>query len=64
MNTAGINLRGLDSLRGLLAVYVIVGHGRGLLWSGPTNWLASQPRENGWAFNRIACTLRISRSLF
>jgi peptidoglycan/LPS O-acetylase OafA/YrhL len=43
MKTAGINLRGLDSLRGLLAVYVIVGHCRWLLWAGHSNWLASHP---------------------
>lgn len=33
-----VNLRGLDSLRGLLAVYVLAGHGRWLLWVGWEAW--------------------------
>lgn len=36
-----INFRNLDALRGLLAVYVAVGHCRWLLWSGHAAWLGS-----------------------
>lgn len=42
MSARSINLRSLDVLRGLLAVYVVVGHGRWLLWAGHSAWL-SQP---------------------
>ena len=38
-----INLRALDALRGLLAVYVLAGHARWLLWTGHREWLASAP---------------------
>jgi peptidoglycan/LPS O-acetylase OafA/YrhL len=38
-----INMRALDMLRGILALYVIVGHCRWLLWAGHRNWLESQP---------------------
>lgn len=34
-----INLRNLDCLRGLLAVYVLAGHSRWLLWAGQASWL-------------------------
>jgi len=37
----GLNLRGLDILRGLLAVYVLFGHARWLLWAGHSAWSAS-----------------------
>ncbi len=37
----GINFRNLDALRGLLAVYVAIGHCRWLLWGGHAAWLAS-----------------------
>lgn len=37
----GINFRNLDALRGLLAVYVAIGHCRWLLWGGHAVWLAS-----------------------
>ena len=45
--TSGINFRNLDALRGLLAVYVAIGHCRWLLWGGHAAWLASayQPWE-------------------
>ena len=33
-----INLKALDSLRGLLAVYVVAGHARWLLWTGNSEW--------------------------
>ena len=36
-----INFRNLDALRGLLAVYVALGHSRWLLWGGHAAWLAS-----------------------
>ena len=47
MTGAQINFRSLDSLRGILAVYVALGHCRWLLWSGHAAWLASgyQPWE-------------------
>lgn len=47
MTTRAINFRNLDALRGLLAVYVALGHSRWLLWGGHTAWLASayQPWE-------------------
>lgn len=37
-----VNLRALDVLRGLLAVYVVLGHARWLLWAGHAAW-AQQP---------------------
>jgi len=39
-----INFQNLDALRGLLAVYVAIGHCRWLLWAGHANWLAT-PHE-------------------
>lgn len=42
----GINLRALDSLRGLLAVYVVAGHARWLLWTGHSEWSAAV--HPGW----------------
>ncbi len=36
----GVNLRGLDALRGLLATYVVLGHARWLLWAGHKTWIA------------------------
>jgi peptidoglycan/LPS O-acetylase OafA/YrhL len=41
VTAASLNLRGLDSLRGVLAVYVLVGHCRWLLWSGHAAWMAA-----------------------
>jgi peptidoglycan/LPS O-acetylase OafA/YrhL len=38
-----INLRALDALRGFLAVYVLAGHARWLLWAGHREWLAASP---------------------
>ena len=35
-----VNLRGLDMLRGALAVYVLLGHCRWLLWAGHAQWMA------------------------
>ncbi|HJU44948.1 MAG TPA: acyltransferase [Vicinamibacterales bacterium] len=42
-----INFQNLDALRGLLAVYVAIGHCRWLLWAGHSEWLAAphQPWE-------------------
>ena len=47
MTARRINFQNLDALRGLLAVYVAIGHCRWLLWSGHANWLAAphQPWE-------------------
>lgn len=36
-----INLRSLDALRGLLAIFVLAHHARWLLWSGYENWSRS-----------------------
>lgn len=33
-----LNLKSLDALRGFLAVYVVAGHCRWLLWTGYTSW--------------------------
>jgi peptidoglycan/LPS O-acetylase OafA/YrhL len=48
MKTRGINFGNLDALRGLLAVYVLVGHARWLLWRGHAAWLASA--HQWWEF--------------
>lgn len=42
-----MNLPALDSLRGMLAVYVLLGHCRWLLWTGHASWMA-QPHDT-WA---------------
>lgn len=41
MTTRRISFTNLEALRGLLAVYVAVGHSRWLLWGGHAAWLAS-----------------------
>ncbi len=41
MPDRNLNLRALDVLRGLLAVYVVFGHARWLLWAGHSAWLQS-----------------------
>ena len=41
MNSPRLNLRTLDMLRGVLAVYVLLGHFRWLLWSGHAAWMAA-----------------------
>ncbi len=41
-----VRLEQLDALRGALALYVLIGHARWLLWVGHAAWL-SQPHE-GW----------------
>ena len=41
-NQSFLNLKSLDALRGLLAVYVLAGHCRWLLWIGYSNW-SQQP---------------------
>ncbi len=46
------NFPALDALRGLLAVYVVAGHARWLLWTGHANWI-TEPHSllgNGIAF--------------
>jgi peptidoglycan/LPS O-acetylase OafA/YrhL len=46
-DTSAVNLRSLDVLRGLLALYVVFNHARWLLWQGHANFFA-QP-HSGWA---------------
>ena len=41
MTTPRLNLRTLDMLRGMLAVYVLLGHCRWLLWAGHSAWMAA-----------------------
>ena len=41
MNRPRLNLRTLDMLRGILAVYVLLGHCRWLLWAGHSAWMAA-----------------------
>ena len=41
MTARVINFRNLDALRGILAVYVAIGHCRWLLWGGHATWLSS-----------------------
>ncbi|HEX6164098.1 MAG TPA: acyltransferase [Vicinamibacterales bacterium] len=41
MTARRINFGNLDALRGMLAVYVALGHCRWLLWSGHAAWLAA-----------------------
>jgi len=41
MTAVRLNLRALDALRGLLAVYVLFGHCRWLLWAGHSAWMAA-----------------------
>jgi peptidoglycan/LPS O-acetylase OafA/YrhL len=36
-----VNLRGLDALRGALALFVLAGHARWLLWTGHAAWMAA-----------------------
>lgn len=42
-----LNLSALDALRGVLAIYVLMGHARWLLWAGHREWVgqASAPLE-------------------
>ena len=44
MSSARLSLRSLDALRGFLAVYVLLGHSRWLLWAGHAEWLR-RPHE-------------------
>ena len=46
MSARRINFGNLDALRGMLAVYVALGHCRWLLWSGHAAWAASP--HAGW----------------
>lgn len=46
-----INLRSLDALRGVLAVYVCAGHARFLLWCGMSAWTM---QEHEWLANVLA----------
>jgi peptidoglycan/LPS O-acetylase OafA/YrhL len=47
----GVNLRSLEALRGVLAVYVMVGHARWLLWDGHFRWI-QEPHP--WWANALA----------
>jgi peptidoglycan/LPS O-acetylase OafA/YrhL len=47
-----MNLRALDVLRGLLAMYVVAGHARWLLWVGNSEWVRSSPHP--WWQNALA----------
>jgi peptidoglycan/LPS O-acetylase OafA/YrhL len=38
---SAIDLGGLDALRGMLAIYVLIGHARWLLWAGHSAWMAT-----------------------
>jgi peptidoglycan/LPS O-acetylase OafA/YrhL len=40
-----LNLRALDALRGVLAIYVLLGHCRWLLWAGHSVWMAAPHRR-------------------
>lgn len=42
---SAIDLRGLDALRGLLVLYVLVGHARWLLWVGHRAWMTAAHPE-------------------
>ena len=44
MSSARLSLRSLDALRGFLAVYVLLGHCRWLLWAGHAEWMR-RPHE-------------------
>lgn len=46
-----INLKALDALRGVLALYVMAGHARWLLWQGHAAWV-SEP--HAWWANGLA----------
>jgi peptidoglycan/LPS O-acetylase OafA/YrhL len=61
VSAPGINFRNLDALRGLLAVYVAIGHCRWLLWSGHSIWLAA-PHQSWEAIPAYAsATFRFGR---
>ncbi len=61
MKTRDLNLRDLDALRGLAAVYVLLGHSRWLLWAGHGAWLAQPhaPWESLLAYG--SASLRFGR---
>jgi peptidoglycan/LPS O-acetylase OafA/YrhL len=54
----GANLRSLDALRGLLAIYVVCHHARWLLWVGQPEWI--QTAHSIWA-NAIAYSSSVFR---
>jgi peptidoglycan/LPS O-acetylase OafA/YrhL len=56
-----INFGNLDALRGLLAVYVALGHCRWLLWGGHTAWLAAPHAAWEAAAVYALATLRYGR---
>lgn len=47
----GVNLRSLEALRGVLAVYVLIGHARWLLWDGHFRWIQE---PHSWWSNALA----------
>ena len=56
-----MNIRNLDALRGFLAIYVLLGHVRWLLWIGHTQWM-QQPHDL-WAvpFVYLSALFRFGR---
>src|SRR2546430_5302423 len=55
--TDRVSLAVLDTLRGLAALYVMLGHARWLLWAGYHEYVAS----DGWVLGRI---LAVSSGVF
>jgi len=53
-----LNLRSLDALRGFLAIYVVFGHCRWLLWAGNNEW---NKIPHNWLANILAITSAIFR---
>jgi peptidoglycan/LPS O-acetylase OafA/YrhL len=52
------NLFALDGLRGVLAVYVLIGHARWLLWAGHSAWLATSPTGVEWVLGYASAIFR------
>lgn len=46
--SSGPRLRSLEALRGFLAIYVLIGHARWLLWAGHAAWLAHSAATWEW----------------
>lgn len=61
MSKPGINLRDLDALRGALAVYVVLGHSRWLLWAGHATWAAQSHAAWEWPLAYASALLRFGR---
>jgi peptidoglycan/LPS O-acetylase OafA/YrhL len=52
------NLIALDALRGMLAIYVLIGHARWLLWAGHSAWLVSSPIGIEWVLGYVSAVFR------